>query len=356
MKLFSNLDYSQRGFVHFVCITTVLISITGCDSNTTKTVEETKIVNEPAKIEPDPTATAQFLKSNLEDVAIQLPTCVEKHCPQIQIQRLKSNYAELDQVIDQYIANYVKQAVQSFDIQEPNDELTTTETQSNTPMTGIVEKHHQISDTQAQQNVKEQEKIVSANQKLAQQLQANIDKFVHLSDEVKSLGSSAQQTLYIRPQVLNSKSPIATIVINSNNYMGGAHGSTAQYYLNFSFEDRRVLNLDQIIQQGQRKKFNDLVYQKYQAWVNEIQLNTDMQAYETLWPFQISENFYLSPKSLILQYGEYEIGPYAVGLPRLEIPYEELDTILIEKYLPTAMKDAKAVKSAATENTAKAKP
>ncbi|EOY5001067.1 RsiV family protein, partial [Acinetobacter baumannii] len=39
-------------------------------------------------------------------------------------------------------------------------------------------------------------------------------------------------------------------------------------------------------------------------------------------------------QGLILQYGEYEIGPYVVGLPRLVIPYDQLQEVLKEEYLP----------------------
>ena len=35
-----------------------------------------------------------------------------------------------------------------------------------------------------------------------------------------------------------------------------------------------------------------------------------------------------------MQYGEYEIGPYSAGLPRLVIPYDQLDGILKAEYLP----------------------
>jgi len=55
----------------------------------------------------------------------------------------------------------------------------------------------------------------------------------------------------------------------------------------------------------------------------------------------------LSKQGLILQYGEYEIGPYVVGLPRLTIPYEQLQTILKKQYLPEFASEA--VASAASE-------
>jgi hypothetical protein len=42
----------------------------------------------------------------------------------------------------------------------------------------------------------------------------------------------------------------------------------------------------------------------------------------------------LGEQGLILQYGEYEIGPYVVGLPRLVIPFSELQGVLKPEYLP----------------------
>jgi hypothetical protein len=42
----------------------------------------------------------------------------------------------------------------------------------------------------------------------------------------------------------------------------------------------------------------------------------------------------LGEQVLILQYGEYEIGPYVVGLPRLVIPYDQLQEVLKKEYLP----------------------
>jgi hypothetical protein len=35
-----------------------------------------------------------------------------------------------------------------------------------------------------------------------------------------------------------------------------------------------------------------------------------------------------------LQYAEYEIGPYVVGLPRLIIPFDKLNGVLKPEYLP----------------------
>lgn len=50
--------------------------------------------------------------------------------------------------------------------------------------------------------------------------------------------------------------------------------------------------------------------------------------------FQVTDNYFLGEQGLILQYGEYEIGPYVVGLPRLVIPFDQLQGVLKPEYLP----------------------
>ena len=75
--------------------------------------------------------------------------------------------------------------------------------------------------------------------------------------------------------------------------------------------------------------------------------------YEQAWKFTLSDNFYLSSQGLILQYGEYEIGPYVVGLPRLTIPYDQLQTVLKKQYLPPVeAKNTSMPASTATANKA----
>jgi hypothetical protein len=54
----------------------------------------------------------------------------------------------------------------------------------------------------------------------------------------------------------------------------------------------------------------------------------------------------LGTEGLILQYGEYEIGPYVVGLPRLTIGYDQLQKILKPEYLPKAKQSVQAASEA----------
>ena len=65
----------------------------------------------------------------------------------------------------------------------------------------------------------------------------------------------------------------------------------------------------------------------------DSKLATNVDEYEQAWKFSLSNNYYLGTEGLILQYGEYEIGPYVVGLPRLTIGYDQLQKILKPEYL-----------------------
>ena len=79
-----------------------------------------------------------------------------------------------------------------------------------------------------------------------------------------------------------------------------------------------------------------MAYAAFKTWVIESKLANNMAEYEQVWKFKLSDNFYLGKQGLILQYGEYEIGPFAVGLPRLVIPYDQLQQIIKPEYLPAA--------------------
>ncbi|TXJ09956.1 MAG: DUF3298 domain-containing protein [Acinetobacter sp.] len=294
----------------------ICFGLTGCEKKpVAKAVEEGQS-SAPIVIEPK----QQTLEAKIEKVTVMLPECRGQSCPQIDIQLLSSNYPQLDQAVEQYILNYTKSLVQGFEI-EPQAEQDHPQTQAKDSASPIVE--------MSGQHAEQLKKSTQQNE-----LQRYINQFVQLAEEVKSLGSSAQLSLYIKPQVLNATGDVATVVINANNYVGGAHGSSAQQYLNFDLSDQTILNLDAVIQNGQRKTFNDLAYAAFEQWIKETQPNEDIQRYQELWKFTLSDNFYLSPNGLILQYGEYEIGPYVVGLPRLVIPYDKLQGILKPQYLP----------------------
>lgn len=339
-------DFGQHKWQAALYGVIMLCMLSGCEKKPQSSE------NAPVKSAQTEQVTEQtpILKASPEKINVNLPACNDQQCPQIDIQRLSSNYPEIDQTVDRYISHYIKTLVQGFDVEVNSDHTAdnVAASESNSPVVKMNEAQHQKNASQP--SAQSQPQALTAAQNT--ELQSGVDRFVRLANEVKALGSSSQLSLFIKPQVLNPKGPIATVVVNASNYIGGAHGSTAQQYFNFELSSKSLLSLDQIIVTGKRKQFNDLAYTAFQDWIKQTQPDMDVKAYQQLWQFTLSENFYLSSEGLILQYGEYEIGPYAIGLPRLIIPYDKLKDILKPQYLPVITQPDVSQSSASAAKTA----
>lgn len=243
-----------------------------------------------------------------------LPPCKGRSCPEFQVERLNSNYLFIDAQIDQAI-------VQSLQDMLDIGLLDQNQNQNNSVAV--------LSDAASGANA-----TLAPQLLLQQQVKPFVDGFLKIDQEMKSLGTAHQLSLLIKPSVVQSKPPLVTVVLNSSNFLGGAHGAAAQRYFNFDLNQQQLLLLSDLIEPNKTAALQQQAYAVFSQWVLQNQLASNIEDYEHAWPFKLSDNFYLAPQGLILQYGEYEIGPYVVGLPRLVIPYNKLQGILKPQYLP----------------------
>lgn len=285
------------------------------------------------------------LTGDSEKLALVLPECDGNNCPEISIERLSSNQAFIDELIDQQI---LKQLSQIIDI-SPTPKLLKAD--QHAASTADL-KDIQVSD---QANAaKPLATVETAKQKLEKQVTPYLVTFLALDKELKALSANHQISLMIKPKILNANLPLATVVLNSSSYLGGAHGSSSQRYYNFDLKQQKQVELNDLLAPNQKVHLEKKAHEVFKTWVLESKLANSVEEYEQAWKFTLSDNFYLSKQGLILQYGEYEIGPYVVGLPRLTIPYDQLQGILKKEYLPQAeVKDQAVAASAATVNKAK---
>lgn len=258
---------------------------------------------------------AQQLIGDSEKLALNLPECDDKNCPEMTIERLSSNQPFIDAYID---AEILKQVEQILAI---SPELSDAEAASTA----------KASEVAASQAVVQ---AATVKQQLEQQLQPYTQTFLKLDQEIKALSSNHKISVMIKPTILNAKGPLVTVVLNTSSYLGGAHGSSSQQYYNFDLEKQKLVKLDEVLAPNQLAALENQAHEAFKTWVIESKLANDVSEYEQAWKFKLSDNYYLSQQGLILQYGEYEIGPYVVGLPRLTIPYDQLQTILKKQYLP----------------------
>ncbi|MDM1335829.1 MULTISPECIES: RsiV family protein [Acinetobacter] len=255
------------------------------------------------------------LSGDTEKLKLVIPECEGKNCPEISIERLNSNQRFIDEWIDQQILQQLKNIL-SVDAIEPAKATAASEAEvaASEPKTAL-------------------STVTTPKQQLEQQIQPSMQTFLNLDKELKALSASHSISLMIKPKILNSGDPLATVVLNSSHYLGGAHGASAQRYYNFDLEQQTLVKLDDIIAEKQKAKLEAQAYEAFKVWVMESKLAKDVAEYEQAWKFILTDNFYLAKEGLILQYAEYEIGPYVVGLPRLMIPYAQLQGVLKPQYL-----------------------
>ncbi|MBN6528658.1 DUF3298 domain-containing protein [Acinetobacter pittii] len=249
------------------------------------------------------------LKGETTPSKVVLPDCDGKTCPEFTVERLQSNFPFIDKIIDQQILSTLNQILE---IAEPD-----------------------AKGTQAEQKA-EASAVAGAEQKNSfdAQVQRYANSFIDLDNELKALSSNHQINLLVKPKILQAQGKVVTVVLNSSSYLGGAHGSAAQHYYNFDLKEQKQIKLEDLLRSQQKATLEKLAHEAFKTWVTDSKLADNVADYEQAWPFKLSNNFLLGEQGLILQYGEYEIGPYVVGLPRLVIPYDQLQDVLKEEYLP----------------------
>lgn len=286
---------------------TAVLSLTACQP---KDKAPEQAVTETAASEAE---TALTLVGENEPLAFDMPKCDEKNCPEVNIERLRTNQAFIDDLIDRKILESLSQVIDASPTDHTHDETSNP----------VVTSKQQVS-----------------NQTLEQQAQPYITRFLALDQELKALSSNHHINVMIEPKILNAQQPLATVVLNTSSYLGGAHGSSAQDYYNFDLKKQTLVSLDDLLLPNQKTALNRLAHDAFRTWVIDSKLANNVAEYEQGWKFSLSDNYYLGTDGLILQYSEYEIGPYVVGLPRLTLPYAQLQNILKPEYLPKAQASA----------------
>jgi hypothetical protein len=225
------------------------------------------------------------ITTQLAKASYTLPACAGEGCPQVDIQRLETSKPWINQFLDREILK-----LSNVQLSEQVPKLTT--------------------------------------------LQANVDRFIQAAKQDSAArGAPVPYTMQVTPEFLGEKGNIALFKISAAFYSGGAHGSALDNYYNLNLKQKKQLKLADITLPEQQTQLQALVHQQYAEWVKENDLSSDLAKYEQDWPFTLTDNFTFDSDGLVFSYGQYEIGPYAVGMPEFTIPYAQLEGIIKPEYL-----------------------
>lgn len=110
-------------------------------------------------------------------------------------------------------------------------------------------------------------------------------------------------------------------------YAGGAHGSVYLTYDVIDRETANVLKLKDIV--ADLPGFNKIA-EKHFRKTNQIDPSESLEdaGYWFENGFYCSENFYFEGDKMIFIYNQYEVAPYVMGMPSIEIPLKEIRSFL----------------------------
>lgn len=141
---------------------------------------------------------------------------------------------------------------------------------------------------------------------------------------------------------------VVSLIVLSSLYSGGTHPNSVQVAYNLDIENRRLLRLEDIltetgagelgrlVQAGVDEKFAPIdggngLFDDYADTIGTSMTYGNMTAY-----------WYLNDVGLVVFYNQYELGPYAAGIIKVELPYGELEGILLEEFYPAEPADGTA--------------
>ncbi|MGO2386993.1 MAG: RsiV family protein [Psychrobacter sp.] len=233
--------------------------------------------------------------SSTEYLPYQLPSDIQEtcgkrdNCPEIEVKYLKSSQSWIDETVNARIDNIVV-----------NSQMT-----ESAPIKG-----------------KSSEKEVTAA----------LDSFVNSQFQDMPDDVSWGYNLMVAPNYLGHVDDFELFEVSSYVYTGGAHGMPYSEYLVFDPSTKKQVTLDDMLISGKKPRFEALAYDAYKTWVKTVA--EDVSSYEKNWPFTLSSNVTLTDTGISIRYQHYSIGPYAYGMPVLNIPYSKLDKVIKPHFIP----------------------
>ncbi len=128
-------------------------------------------------------------------------------------------------------------------------------------------------------------------------------------------------------------------VLSLNNttdaYTGGAHGFSQTIWYSYDIQSHQHLSLDDILQPNAKKKFRKVAERYFRQFYElTADANLEKEGFEFANNrFELSDNFALLKKGIMVYYNSYDIAAYVVGPTELLIPYQDLAGIIRTKYL-----------------------
>jgi len=156
--------------------------------------------------------------------------------------------------------------------------------------------------------------------------------FIDDYNEFSSVDFAMPWTLEAFSKVLRSDEHWFVVAIDAYVFTGGAHPNSFRVILNYDLEQGVLISLDDVVKDYIAfSSAAEKIFRKVKGIEQSASLE---QAGYFMEDFKLSTQFALTPGGLLLFYNTYEIAPYVVGVTEFEVPYERVEGLIRDYYLP----------------------
>jgi len=134
--------------------------------------------------------------------------------------------------------------------------------------------------------------------------------------------------LEVRPYVVNINNTVSynagnilSLTLHLYSYTGGAHGSSVDISYNFDTNTGNSGVLEDFF--GNNENYNKIILDNIKATIKNNQDLYFKEVTDNINEIPYNQKFYITDKGLVVYFDEYEIAPYAAGIPSFNIPFDK---------------------------------
>ncbi|WP_051273128.1 stalk domain-containing protein [Desulfotruncus alcoholivorax] len=127
---------------------------------------------------------------------------------------------------------------------------------------------------------------------------------------------------------------VLSLAVETYEFTGGAHGMAWKDYYNIDTKNNRLLTLRDLFKEN--VDYKSIINREINRQIRLSLQNGDGIYFEGDMGFKSvsdNQNYYIDGDNLVVCFGEYEIAPYAAGMPEIKIPLSLLKPNLNENFL-----------------------
>lgn len=156
--------------------------------------------------------------------------------------------------------------------------------------------------------------------------QTNNELLDYLTDSDMEVSPAINWSCDIQGYFSGRYKDVISYTVTNYVYEGGAHGSTSETSVNMDLKNGRQITEEDFFIPGYKEGLSSVLTAHLRDAL------PDQDSYEALFVKDIEPNgnFKVSEQGITYVYGQYEIGPYYLGIIKVTVPWDELGDLVRE--------------------------